>query len=396
MTALEGMNGTVCDAEQYQQSLLSFDSRNPSISCLTHGEVVGLVLTAETSTLSCICVVIIFIWIGRNVYWYKKKFPNGKRKLFEGPADIYMFSLFVFDLLQAIDGILNARWAHNGIVTTGPFCTAQGIISQFGEVGVALITLLLTVHTFIAAVWEVGLKARGIAFGLVCLTCVFLVLWVAIGPDIHKHYETPTPYWCWISPKFPGERLGGEYIWLWIALFASAILNIPLYFWAEGFWSVENGYNFYRVDPDKRVRYPKRRAVLGMLLYPAAYSIVVLPLTIARWLLFSGHHVSSAGTFFAISIFYLSGAINVVLFVFTRPELLLLHRPKKRDEKEIQLTSQGTAPQGTGPEMFSDTAKFQHSPEPTSAALGVEAVVEGSTDSPTPPHTNSRRLSDDI
>jgi hypothetical protein len=51
----------------------------------------------------------------------------------------------------------------------------------------------LAVHTFIAAVWHVGLKARGVAVGLVCLACVFITLWVAIGAGIHKNYETPTP-----------------------------------------------------------------------------------------------------------------------------------------------------------------------------------------------------------
>jgi hypothetical protein len=38
--------------------------------------------------------------------------------------------------------MLNTWWAHNGIVTTGPYCTTQGIIQQIGEVGVALITLV--------------------------------------------------------------------------------------------------------------------------------------------------------------------------------------------------------------------------------------------------------------
>ena len=42
MTTLGDVNGTVCDAQQYQQSLLSFDSSNPSIACLTHGECIGL------------------------------------------------------------------------------------------------------------------------------------------------------------------------------------------------------------------------------------------------------------------------------------------------------------------------------------------------------------------
>jgi hypothetical protein len=42
-------------------------------------------------------------------------------------------------------------------------------------------------------VLQVGLKARGVALGLVCLTCVFIVLWVSIGASIHKDYETPVP-----------------------------------------------------------------------------------------------------------------------------------------------------------------------------------------------------------
>ena len=52
---------------------------------------------------------------------------------------------------------------------------------------------LLAVHTFVSVVLQVGLKARGIAFGMVCLASVFITLWIAIGAGIHKNYETPTP-----------------------------------------------------------------------------------------------------------------------------------------------------------------------------------------------------------
>jgi hypothetical protein len=82
--------------------------------------------------------------------------------------------------------------------------------------------------------------------------------------------------------------------------------------------------------------------------------------------MFTHHHVSSAATFFAISMFYLSGAVNVLLFLYIRPQLLLFPRPKELEEQEIQLTP----PEDTGAAILSDTAKFQHSPEPTSAALG--------------------------
>ena len=51
-------------------------------------------------------------------------------------------SLFVYDILLSFGGILNIRWAHDGIVTTGTYCTAQGIFKQLGAVGVAVTTLV--------------------------------------------------------------------------------------------------------------------------------------------------------------------------------------------------------------------------------------------------------------
>ncbi|KAI9508222.1 hypothetical protein F5148DRAFT_980131 [Russula earlei] len=365
MTAIDGVNGTVCNAAQYAQSLISLNNPNPWITCLTNGESIGLALTAEASFLSCASVVIILILICRNVLWYRKTFPGGDWKLFQGPADIYMFTLFLFDILQAMGGILDVRWAHNGIVTKGAYCNAQGIIQQIGELGVALTTLLLAVHTFVGALWRVGLDARRFAFGLVCLVCVFIALWVSIGASTNKNYEAPTPYWCWISPKFKGERLGGEYVWLWVALFASAFLYIPLYFWTEGRLSVDpdSWYKFHTSKPDQTVEYAQRRASLGMLLYPLAYSFVVLPLSVARWMLFSHDHVSSASQFFGVSMFNLSGFINVLLFLIVRPQLLLFPRPEDIVEPEIQLAHDN------GSRIFTDAAaKYELSPEP--AATG--------------------------
>ncbi|KAH9954601.1 hypothetical protein BC827DRAFT_1386756 [Russula dissimulans] len=216
MTALDGVNGTVCNADQYSQSLTSHDSRSPLISCLTHGQSIGLALTAGSSFISLASVLVILIC--RNVLWYRKKFPGGDWKLFRGPSDIYMFTLFSFDILQALGGVLDVRWAHNAIVTRGSYWEVQGIIQQIGELEVALTTLVLAVHTFVGALWRVGLEAPRFAFRLVGFVCVFITLGVSIGAATHGNYEVPTPYWCWVSPQFPGERLGGEYVWLWALL----------------------------------------------------------------------------------------------------------------------------------------------------------------------------------
>jgi len=364
MSAPDGVYGTVCNADQYEQSQVSRGSNSPWITCLTHGQSIGLALTAESSFISLASVLVIYILICRNVLWYRKKFPGGNWKLFRGPPDVYMFTLFSFDILQALGGILDVRWAHNGIVTRGSYCQTQGIIQQIGELGVALTTLILAVHTFVGALWRVGLDARHFSFFLIGVVCVFIALWVSIGANAHRNYEVPTPYWCWVSPKFKGERLGGEYVWLWVALFASAILYVPLYYWTEGRLSVDpdKWYKFHNSRPDDMVGYTQRRAALGMLLYPVAYSLVVLPLSIARWLQFDRHKVSSAATFFGVSMFNLSGAINVLLFLIVRPQLLLFPRPDNLDEPEIELAH------GNGSRIFAEADKYEQSPQ----SMGLE------------------------
>ncbi|KAI9463566.1 hypothetical protein BJY52DRAFT_1184586 [Lactarius psammicola] len=352
MSALDGVNGTVCNAQQYKQFL---DDR-PTITCLTHGQSIGLALTAEASFLSLAAVIIVLILIGRNVLRYRKALPNGSWKLLRVPADIYMLCLFAYDILQALGGILDVRWAHDGIVTVGPYCTAQGAIQQSGELGVALITLILTVHSFVVALWDVGTRARYFAFGIVALASLFVALSVGIGNGVHKNFETPTSYWCWIGPEYGSERLAGEYVWLWIALFASVIMYIPLYFWMKGRLSI---------DPEKWYKFRLSESNVG---YPLAYSFIILPVSIVRWL-FNHKKVPSAATFFAVSMFNLSGAINVLIFLIVRPQLLLFSPPEEFSEPEIVEFSHPT----TGSTIFPDTAKYNHSPQPTGMGLVDDA-----------------------
>ncbi|KAF8274448.1 hypothetical protein EI94DRAFT_1713448 [Lactarius quietus] len=376
MSPSNGVYGTVCNAEQYEQSLLT---DLPTISCLSHGQSIGLAMTAEASFISLAAVIVVFVLIGRNVLRYRRALPNGNWKLLRLPADIYMLSLFVYDILQALGGILDVRWAHNGIVAVGPYCTAQGIIQQTGQLGVALITLIITVHTFVVAFWNVGSRARHFAFGVVALASLFISLWVGIGNGIHKNLVTPTPYWCWIGPEYKLERLAGEYVWMWITLFVSVIVNISLYFWS---------------------RRPGRLSgnLQSMLLYPLAYSLMILPLSIARWSLFNNKKVSSAATFFGVSLFNFSGAINVLLFLVVRPELLLFSPPEEFSEPGVEpihpTTSSAT---------FSDTAIYDPGEQPIRMELVVDVgdrdcnpTLHGSGNFVVPSRAHSRPRSDDI
>ena len=72
---------------------------------------------------------------------YQKKLVLGI-KLVQNPVDIYMLSLFTFDLIQAVGTVLDVKWVNEGMVYTGTYCTAQGTIQQLGETGVAIATLV--------------------------------------------------------------------------------------------------------------------------------------------------------------------------------------------------------------------------------------------------------------
>ncbi|KAH9052527.1 hypothetical protein EDB87DRAFT_1692237 [Lactarius vividus] len=275
---------------------------NRQLHHLDNGQSIGLALTAEASFLSFGAVIVVFIIIARNLLRYRKLLPNGDWKLLRTPADIYMLFLFAFDIIQAVGGIMNVRWAHDGIVTTGSYCTAQGIIKQMGELGVALLSLLY-------GAWE--LQRVPLHSGSLLSQVFSAVLW----------------FWCWIGPKYNKERLAGEYVWMWIALFASVVMYILLHFWMKGHLSVDGKkwYKFRLVKSD--VEYSERRATLGILFYPLAYTLVVIPLSVARWLLFNHKKVPSAATFFGIIMFHLSGTVNVLLFLIVRPRLLLFTPP---------------------------------------------------------------------
>jgi hypothetical protein len=105
------------------------------------------------------------------------------------------------------------------------------------------------------ALWNVGSRTRSFAFGIIAVVTLFVALWVGLGNGLHKNYVTPTPvrifrfshcfvllptfffsgqYWCWIGRNYEGQRLAGEYIWLWITCFTSIILNVSVYFWTKG------------------------------------------------------------------------------------------------------------------------------------------------------------------
>ena len=94
--------------------------------------------------------------------------------------------------------------------------------------------------------------------------------------------------------------------------------------------------------------------------YPLAYAIIILPVSITRWSSFGSNDVPSAATFFSVSLHDLSGAINVLLFLVVRSELLLFTPPER--SKLVDSSS-------TSPAILAETTNYNLSPQPTGREL---------------------------
>ncbi|KAL0956613.1 hypothetical protein HGRIS_002749 [Hohenbuehelia grisea] len=315
-------DGFICSVDDFDR-FTSLDANvSQTITCLTRGQSIGLVLVAESGFISLISVLWVFVIIFRNLRRHVRQ--NDEATIWNmklAPMDIFMLSLFSADLVQALGAVMDIKWINDGKVETGQFCTAQGVIQQLGETGVAITTLVIAVWTFIGVWWRIDSGATRVASFVMVIVWTFVILLVVITSVVHRDksqlYEVPTPYWCWIGKHHTGLRLGGEYIWLWITLGVSFLVYIPLFFWSRGNISVDEDFwcraSFHR---SKDVDEKERRASFAMIAYPLIYSLLVLPLSIGRWI---SSPISAAATLTVVAIYGLSGASNVLLLLITRP-----------------------------------------------------------------------------
>ncbi|KAF7440015.1 hypothetical protein PC9H_000356 [Pleurotus ostreatus] len=327
----------------------------------------GLFLVVEAASLSAISTgcLLLYILYGSINRWrasraasheHTKEHSEDTISVDQESQDVsgsaYFRNLMLAELIQAIGGLLNVRWIIDAEVAfKGPICTAQSVLEQMGDVGVALTTLVIASHTFIVLVlrWHtparISIKSLSIPVPAIVLSLIwlFITLAIAIPAGLHqnnpdKPYFSRTGYWCWINESYPKERIGLEYFWLWAAAFIQIILYVFLALVLRGLVVVENGrfgwasksksseqHDDYSYDSDgareardEAARVANRTA-MQMLFYPLVYIITIFPISIARWVSFSGTAIPSAATMFADIMFCSSGFLNVLLYTITRP-----------------------------------------------------------------------------
>ncbi|KIJ53650.1 hypothetical protein M422DRAFT_64601 [Sphaerobolus stellatus SS14] len=245
-----------------------------------------------------------------------------------------MLSLLTADFLHGLGTVMNIRHVNRGIVECGDFCSAQGLILQLSITAVAMSTLAIAVQTFILIFLRKKADSVKISLMVVSVIWLYVFLFVGISLGVHStgltRFYTPVPFWCWVGAKYKDERLTGEYVWIWLTGFVSIVAYVLLYGKLRGtvrssnskLSKIRSASSLGHDQPPPKEEGAAKRALL-MLVYPIAYLFQIIGLSIIRWVQ-GKHNVPPWASFLSYSIFALSGVINVVVLIWTRPNILLL------------------------------------------------------------------------
>ncbi|KAI0058027.1 hypothetical protein BV25DRAFT_1326908 [Artomyces pyxidatus] len=286
----------------------------------TVGESHGVITLIVVACFSFIAVVLLLSAIAMSAFNTRtSKNPN----LFVRTHIVaYFISLLTCDILQAIGSMMNSAWVREMGVYSGTLCTIQGVIKHFADVGIAIWSLIIALHTFFVLFLRIPLKRR------YTMWCTLAAGWSAIGAiviagpatlDSRKYgpYYGVSGNWCWITEDYGVQRIALDYMIMFLsALFAFCLYSL-VFLRLRGKLQARP---VSKLVPSEKERQDAYDVVLAkqMLLYPVAYTLIILPIAAARFSVWSGHDVPFGVTIFCDTIYLLMGVVNTVLFVSTR------------------------------------------------------------------------------
>lgn len=332
----------------YSYELPSGDDINVRVD-YTMREVNGVRVLIVASCLSMTATCGLLIAIALSAFNTRKS--TNKSLFVRTHVAAYFISLLLCDLMQAVGSIMNMKWVQHKAVYVGDFCTAQGVIKQAADVGIAMFALIIAIHTF--CVLFLRWQTRPYVLWLTLLSAWSAIAAIVLaGPTLVDTTKTGpffgiSGYWCWITSAYPTQHITLDYIFMFMSAAFSFVLYSLVFLRLRGNIITDGWYiAFRRVNSSKNATWRGREfadnemmvIARQMMLYPVAYVIVILPIATARFCEMRGDvNVPFAATIFCDTVYLLSGLVNVTLFVTTRrvlppqsiiPRGLVISRPK--------------------------------------------------------------------
>ncbi|KAI9457101.1 hypothetical protein BJY52DRAFT_522120 [Lactarius psammicola] len=334
----------------------------PIISTYTVGQSHAVIALVVASCISLIAAVGLLSAIAISAFNTRMvKDPN----MFVRTHVVYYFvSLLLSDILQAIGSIMNSAWITKQAVVYDSLCTAQGVIKQTADVGIALWSLVIATRTFLVLFLRVPHKRYTMWITLTAnwsLLGAIVIAGPATASDKRGPFYGISGAWCWISSSYSTKRIALDYMVMFISALLAFILYFLVFLKMRGIVrSQALSTSVASADRERDEKYEHKLA-RQMLLYPVAYTILILPIACCRFSAWSGHKVPFGVTIFSAFIYLLSGLVHVILFASTRrilpPRSMI---PKFLISNPQVLLASTAVPDGDF-DSYYDGAESQHS-----------------------------------
>ncbi|KZT22746.1 hypothetical protein NEOLEDRAFT_1180657 [Neolentinus lepideus HHB14362 ss-1] len=289
----------------------------------TYYEPAGVVATIVAGALSILAILVAFA-------------TGATRTLAREDTHIrpYFISLLMANFVQSFGTVMNAKWVQRGYVFGDSFCVVQGVLKHVGNIATAMWAFVVAAHLF----HLLFLRWKTTKTGLY-LTLTFgwsIVFFIAsLGPTVIANSKNG-PYfgvsglWCWITPNYPREQFFLEYFFEFFAagigffMYTATLLRVRgNLVKSEGKWRlrwVPRGESWQLAITRDMIDSAMVRVAAHMVWYPIAYSLLLLPIALARMTEFA-MRVPNWATILCDVIFNLNGFVNVILLVTTKQRL---------------------------------------------------------------------------
>ncbi|GAA5827459.1 hypothetical protein JCM11251_003820 [Rhodosporidiobolus azoricus] len=292
----------------------------------------GTLAVSISALVSVLCVLTLALYSLVLLRRHRKRTPQerlqmdangGGRaiKFLTSGHGVLLGSLLLGDLIESSGFMLSFGWIARGGLpsssTRNPYCTAQGVIIQLGDLGSAFSSLVICVNLFLILVFQIH-TSKKVLLGVLGVQWTIIAIMTLIGPVALERDGMPffasTGGWCWIGGSYQSERLTLRYLWVFIV----ALTGIVLYaIMACKIWRQRRAVGNEALSGTAGV-------AKVMMLYPSVYVACILPLACHRIAAMTGRRWSTNSLLAAGTIFTLSGTANCLVYAFTR-RIVSLH-----------------------------------------------------------------------
>ncbi|KAF2741406.1 hypothetical protein EJ04DRAFT_3420 [Polyplosphaeria fusca] len=270
----------------------------------------GLIPVALCAMLSLISVTSLLVFITHRLVSWRKHY---KEYVGYNQYVILIYNLLLADLQQSIAFSISFHWLRiNKIVAPTAPCFIQAWFLHIGDVASGFFVLAIAVHTWMGVVRGYKLPYGWFVVSIICIWCAALLLTI-IGPLIHKdHFFARAGGWCWVSIDYERERLWLHYLWIFIVEFGTIIIYGHIFIHLRG-----RIRSIMHNDTTKL-----SRATKFMVMYPAVYVVLTLPIAVGRMIAMTGKKLPDEFFCVAGTLLTSCGWIDALLYTLTRRVLV--------------------------------------------------------------------------